>query len=254
MLVRSASDKLIPLVNVVDFDRVSGDVEINRRDQQRSGMIFANVENRDLGSTVSDLDRKLRSVPLPQDVSYHIAGDWEYQQRSFADMRFGFGLAVILMYMVMAAQFESFRDPLLIMLTVPFSGVGVIAALLLTHMTFNVQSFIGIIVLAGIVVNNSIVLVDYINRLRRKETEESWTQLLVTAGSRRLRPIVMTTLTTTVAMLPLALGWGEGGELQAPMATVVIGGLLAGMLVSLGIIPVVYRLFYSLQSQRVPST
>lgn len=254
VLVRSASDKLIPLVNVVDFDRVSGDVEINRRDQQRSGMIFANVENRDLGSTVSDLDRKLRSVPLPQDVSYHIAGDWEYQQRSFADMRFGFGLAVILMYMVMAAQFESFRDPLLIMLTVPFSGVGVIAALLLTHMTFNVQSFIGIIVLAGIVVNNSIVLVDYINRLRRKETEESWTQLLVTAGSRRLRPIVMTTLTTTVAMLPLALGWGEGGELQAPMATVVIGGLLAGMLVSLGIIPVVYRLFYSLQSQRVPST
>ncbi len=252
VLVRSAANKLIPLVNVIEFDRVSGDVEINRRDQQRSGVIYANVEDRDLGSTVSDLDRKLRSVPLPQDVSYHIAGDWEHQQRSFADMRFGFGLAVILMYMVMAAQFESFRDPLLIMLTVPLSGVGVIAALLLTHMTFNVQSFIGIIVLAGIVVNNSIVLVDYINRLRRTETEESWTQLLVTAGSRRLRPIVMTTLTTTIAMLPLALGWGEGGELQAPMATVVIGGLLAGMLVSLGIIPVVYRLFYGLQPQRVP--
>ena len=241
--VRSINDKLVPLKNIVNFKRDSGDVEINRRDQQRTIVVYADVEGNDLGHTVSELKSRLNSLAMPGEITYRIAGDWENQQQSFADLRSGFMLALVLMYMVMAAQFESLRDPLLILFTVPLAGVGVIVALITTNTTLNAQSFIGIIILSGIVVNNSIVLVDYVNRLRQVEPDWSCQRLLTTAAVRRFRPIIMTTLTTVFAMLPLAIGWGEGGELQAPMARVVIGGLLTGTLVTLFAIPMVYRFF-----------
>jgi HAE1 family hydrophobic/amphiphilic exporter-1 len=241
--VRSSNDKLVPLKNIVNFNRDADDVEIERRDQQRTAVIYADVEGSDLGRIVADLKHRLNSLAMPAGITYRIGGDWEHQQKSFADLRKGFILALVLMYMVMAAQFESLRDPLLILFTVPLAGIGVILALITTNTTLNAQSFIGIIILSGIVVNNSIVLVDYVNRLRQAEPDWSCMQLLTTAAVRRFRPIIMTTLTTVFAMLPLAIGWGEGGELQAPMARVVIGGLLTGTLVTLFAIPMVYRFF-----------
>jgi HAE1 family hydrophobic/amphiphilic exporter-1 len=141
------------------------------------------------------------------------------------------------MYMVMAAQFESLRDPLLILVTIPLGAIGVILALVLTGTTLNVQSFIGIVVLSGIVVNNAIVLIDYNNYLKRHEPDLAPRERIVRASVRRFRPILMTTLTTVLGMLPIAFGLGEGGELQAPMARVVIGGLISGTLITLIAIP-----------------
>ncbi len=148
-------------------------------------------------------------------------------------------LAIVLVYMVMAAQFESFRDPLVILFSIPLAAVGVILVLFLTNTTFNIQAFIGVIMLAGIVVNNAIVLVDYTNLLRRRDGLQL-RHAVELAGRRRLRPILMTTLTTVLAMVPMALGIGEGGEVQAPMARVVIGGLLASTLITLIVIPILY--------------
>ena len=144
-----------------------------------------------------------------------------------------------MVYMVMAGQFERLLDPLVIMFAVPFAAIGVLASLHVTGTTFNVNSFIGIILLVGIVVNNAIVLVDYIN-LKMREENLSVVDAVVLAGRTRLRPILMTTLTTVLALVPLALAWGEGGEIQAPMARVVIGGLITSMLVTLVLVPVLY--------------
>ena len=152
-------------------------------------------------------------------------------------MTFAAILALILVYMVMASQFESLRDPLIILFSVPLALIGIVLMLLLTETTFNIQAFLGVIVLVGIVVNNAIVLLDYTNRLRR---EQRWDlrEAVITAGSRRLRPILMTTITTMLGLAPMALGLGEGGELQAPMARVVIGGLATSTLITLVVIPV----------------
>ena len=168
-----------------------------------------------------------------------IVGDYEEQQRSFRELTNGLVLAVVLMYMVMASQFESFRDPLVILVTIPLGAIGVILALLLTDTTLNAQSFIGTVMLAGIVVNNAIVLVDCIKQRLQNQGDEDFSEVIVGASVRRFRPILMTTLTTVLAMLPIAWGWGEGGELQAPMARVVIGGLLSGSLITLLAIPIV---------------
>ena len=168
-------------------------------------------------------------------------GEYEEQQKAFNGLILCLVLAVILVYMVMAAQFESLRDPLVIIFSIPLAAVGVILILFLTNTTFNIQAFIGIIMLAGIVVNNAIVLVDYINVLRRRDGLPL-RQAVELAGRRRLRPILMTTLTTVLAMVPMALGIGEGGEVQAPMARVVIGGLTASTLITLVFIPTLYTI------------
>ena len=154
-------------------------------------------------------------------------------------MTFAAILALVLVYMVMAAQFESLRDPFIILLSIPLAGIGVVTMLIFTETTFNMQGFLGLIVLLGIVVNNAIVLVDYTNLLRR-EHGYSLREAVVIAGTRRLRPILMTTVTTVLGLTPMALGLGEGGELQAPMARVVIGGLTTSTLITLVFIPVVY--------------
>jgi HAE1 family hydrophobic/amphiphilic exporter-1 len=143
--------------------------------------------------------------------------------------------------MVMASQFESLRDPFIILFSIPLAFVGVVVMLVLTETTFNIQGFLGVIVLVGIVVNNAIVLIDYTNLLRR-EHNYSLRDAVITAGSRRLRPILMTTVTTVLALVPMALGLGEGGELQAPMARVIIGGLTTSTLITLIFIPVIYTM------------
>jgi HAE1 family hydrophobic/amphiphilic exporter-1 len=232
--------QIVPLKNLVRFEPGESPLTIERLDRQRVAIVSAGVEGRDLGSVVEELEQKLAALPLPEDFTIDIGGDWEEQQESFRALQFGFVLAVVFMYIIMAAQFESLRDPLLILLTLPLGAIGVMLVFVFWGTTLNVQSFIGIVVLAGIVVNNAIVLVDYVNQLRQAEPEADVKTLIQRAAVRRLRPILMTTLTTVLGMWPMALGHGDGGELQAPLARVIFGGLLSGTLMTLVAIPVVY--------------
>ena len=251
--VGTASGAIVPLQSIVDFKQQRAPVSINRADQQRMVVVSADVEDRDLDSAVKELRTRLHDLEVPLGFSYQITGDWEQQQESFNALLQGFVLAILLMYMVMASQFESLRDPVVIMVSVPLGAIGVILVFVLTPTTLNVQSFIGVIMLAGIVVNNAIVLVDYMNQLARNSPELSIDEVVRQASVRRFRPIVMTALTTVLAMLPIALGLGEGGELQAPLARVVIGGLATGTLTTLFAIPLIYRAVHR-TSQSAPES
>jgi hydrophobic/amphiphilic exporter-1 (mainly G- bacteria), HAE1 family len=239
--VATPSGRIIPLKNLVTFSSDEAPVTIARLDRQRVMFVTGSVEDRDLGGVVRDLRRQLSQIPTIPGFTLNVAGDWEDQQKSFTALLQGFLLAIVLMYMVMASQFESLTDPLLILLTLPLAAIGVVAVLVLSETTLNVQSFIGLVMLAGIVVNNAIVLIDYMNQLRQREPTLSATEIAARAASRRFRPIVMTTLTTVLAMFPIALGIGDGGELQAPMARVVIGGLVSSTLITLIAIPLAWR-------------
>ena len=240
--VTTEDGMLIPLGNLVSFELGSAPLAIDRVDRQRVVVITASSEGRDLGNVVDDLKTELASLSVPEGFHVDISGDWEEQQESFNLLVQGFLLAVLLMYMVMAAQFESLRDPFLILFTIPLAAVGVILVLVFWDTSLNVQSFIGLIVLAGVVVNNAIVLVDYTNKLRARHPEKPALEITRMASVRRFRPIIMTTLTTVLGMLPVAIGAGEGGELQAPVARVVIGGLLSGSVITLVLIPLILRI------------
>jgi HAE1 family hydrophobic/amphiphilic exporter-1 len=231
----------VPVSSLVSMQRREGPVSIERKDQERLVTVSANFTDRDMGSVISDISDGLREIPTPPEFAMIFGGEFEEQQKAFNGLVLCLILAVILVYMVMAAQFESLRDPLVILFSIPLASVGVILILFLTNTTFNIQAFIGIIMLAGIVVNNAIVLVDYINLLRRRDGLPL-RQAVELAGRRRLRPILMTSLTTVLAMVPMALGIGEGGEVQAPMARVVIGGLTASTLITLIFIPTLYTI------------
>lgn len=231
----------VVLRNVVRAVPLEGPVSLERKDQERIITIRANFTGRDMGSVVSDIRRELRSVPVPRDFAILFGGDFEEQQKAFRELLFGFILAIVLVYMVMAGQFESFRDPFVVLFSIPMALIGVVVTMILTGTIFSMQAFIGCIMLAGIVVNNAILLVDCTNQLRRSENLPLM-EAIRTAGSCRLRPILMTTFTTVLALLPLSFGLGEGGEAQAPLARVVIGGLLSSTMITLVLIPVVYSL------------
>ena len=186
-------------------------MEIHRLDQERIITISGEVTGRDMGGAVSDLQAALREIQIPSDFAVLFAGDYQEQKEAFNELSWGLLLALVLVYMVMAAQFESFLDPLIIMFSVPFATIGVLLALVLTGTTLNVNSFIGIMMLAGIVVNNAIVLVDYIN-LKVREDALSIREAVIQGGRARLRPILMTSLTTMLAMIPLAIGIGDGAR------------------------------------------
>jgi HAE1 family hydrophobic/amphiphilic exporter-1 len=241
ILVNSEGQPVV-LRNVVDVKPRSGPVRIDRKDQERLVTVSANISGRDMESIVQDIQKGLQSLPRPRDFSIVIAGDYEEQQKASRELTMSFILAIILVYMVMACQFESLRDPFVVMFSVPMASVGVILMLFLTNTTFNIQSMIGCIMLGGIVVNNAILLVDHTNLLRRRD-KMPLMQAIEEAGRRRLRPILMTASTTMLGLTPLAIGLGEGGEAQAPMARAVIGGLMSASLITLIIIPIVYSLF-----------
>lgn len=242
LTVTNAEGEPVVLRNIVSFDPRSGPVQIDRKNQERLITVRANIEGRDLGSILSDIRRDLQTLPVPRGLSINFGGDYEDQQEAFRELLIGLILALVLVYMVMACLYESLRDPFVVMFSVPLAIIGVVLMLFLTNTTFNLQSFIGCIMLGGIVVNNAILLVDYTNLLRRKENM-SIGEAIVEAGRRRLRPILMTAMTTICGLIPLALGLGEGGEAQSPMARAVIGGLLSSTLITLVVIPVVYSLF-----------
>ena len=177
---------------------------------------------------------------MPAGIAATVTGQNEEMQESFSSMQFALALAVFLVYLIMASQFESLTHPLVILFTIPLALVGAVWALFITGTTLNVIALIGVIMLAGIVVNNAIVLVDLINQLRASGMEKF--AAIREAGRARLRPIMMTTLTTALGLLPMALGFGEGSEVRTPMAITVIGGLLVSTMLTLVVIPVVYSL------------
>jgi HAE1 family hydrophobic/amphiphilic exporter-1 len=232
----------VVLRNVVESVPLEGPVRIERKDQERTVFVSANFTGRDLGSIVADTRDVLHQIPVPKDFAVIIGGDYEEQQEAFRELLFGIILALVLVYMVMAGQFESLRHPFLVLFSVPMAVIGVVLGLTLSGTPFSLNAYIGCIMLGGIIVNNAILLVDYTNLMRRRDGLPV-REALTVAGSRRLRPILMTTLTTILGLLPLSLGWGEGGEAQAPLARVVIGGLTSSTLITLVLIPVVYSIF-----------
>jgi HAE1 family hydrophobic/amphiphilic exporter-1 len=217
-----------------------GPAEIRRVALQRVAIITANIAYGDLGTAAAEAGRIVAQTPMPEGISAMVSGQSEEMTESFRSMQFALALAIFLVYIVMASQFESLIHPLVILFTIPLALVGAVLALFLTGTTINIVALIGVIMLAGIVVNNAIVLVDLINQLRAQGMDRI--EAIMEAGAARLRPILMTSLTTALGLLPMALGFGEGSEVRAPMAITVIGGLLVSTMLTLIVIPVVYSL------------
>ncbi len=248
MLVNPEAERPLPLSAVARIETGLGPAEIRRVDQERVAQVLAEVGAGDLGTAVAAVRTALRDWPLPPGFSLRVTGQNESMQASFQSLYFALGLAVFLVYLVMASQFESLLQPFVILFSVPLALIGAVLALWLSGATISVVVLIGGIMLAGIVVNNAIVLVDLINQLRRQG--EPLLRAIEQAGRQRLRPILMTTLTTVLGLLPLALGLGEGAEIRAPMAVTVIGGLLLSTLLTLVVVPVIYSLVVPAQHPR----
>ena len=230
----------VRLGSIATMEVVQGPAEIHRLGRRRVAMVTANLAGRDLGSVLEELRPELAGVPLPANVTIELGGQNEEMAKSFRSLQMAILLAVFLVYLVMAAQFESFLYPFIIMFTVPLALMGAVIGLTLTGTPLSVIAAIGAIMLAGIVVNNGIVLVDRINQLRRERRD--LLDAVMGAGRERFRPILMTTLTTVLGLLPMALGLGEGAELRAPLAITVISGLLLATLLTLVVVPVTYTL------------
>ena len=201
-----------------------------------------------MGSISRDIQAKLDQVPLPSGYTIEFGGTSQEMMDSFADLGLALIMAILLVYMIMAAQFEGLLYPFVIMFSLPPTVIGVIIGLAVTGQTLNILSMIGMIMLAGIVVNNAIVLVDYINVLRRDHGMEKF-EAIVTAGRTRLRPILMTTLTTVCGMLPQLLSSAEGSELMAPLAATIVFGLSFSTLITLILVPVMYYILDSLAAR-----
>ncbi len=240
LIVNPAQARPVTLDAVADILVATGPAEVRRLDQERVAIISANIASGDLGSATLVAEALLTDIPMPSDVTYQVLGQSEEMQNSIRSMQFAIGLAIFLVYLVMASQFESLRHPLVIIISVPLALVGAVSALYVAGMTISVVALIGAIMLVGIVVNNAIVLIDLVNQLRGVGYDIR--RAITEAAEARLRPILMTTLTTTLGLAPMAIGFGEGSEVRAPMAVTVIGGLLVSTLLTLVVIPVVYSL------------
>ncbi|MDR7521739.1 MAG: efflux RND transporter permease subunit [Armatimonadota bacterium] len=229
---------VVPLRQLAEIVGTPGPTQIQRRNRERVITLTGNIAGRDVGATIAEVRKTILAQRLPPGFSVAFSGEFEDQRESFAQLLTGFLMSLVLVYMVMASQFERLLEPFLIMAAVPFALVGVVAALLLTGTTLNVQSGLGAIVLVGVAVNNGIVLITY--ALQLENDGVPLREALARAGQRRLRPILMTTLTTTFGLLPLAIGLGEGSELQVPLARAIVGGLVTSTIGTLFLIPALY--------------
>jgi len=240
LIINPQSERPVPLSSVAEIVVGEGPAEIRRSDQERVALIEANLAYGDLGAAAQEAGQLLSGVKLPYGLSMRVTGQSEEMNASFKSLLFALGLAIFLVYLVMAAQFESLLHPFVILFSIPLAAIGVTLALWLTDTRFSVIVFIGLIMLAGIVVNNAIVLVDLINQLRARGMERI--AAIREAAHLRLRPIMMTTLTTLLGLLPMAFGIGEGSEMRTPMAITVIGGLMTSTMLTLLVVPVMYSL------------
>ncbi|MCU0639236.1 MAG: efflux RND transporter permease subunit [Candidatus Krumholzibacteria bacterium] len=240
LVINPESDRPVTLDAVADITVDTGPGEIRRIDQERSAIVTANLNHGDLGSAAAEINSIISGVAMPLDFTAKLAGQNREMSASFRSLQLALLLAVFLVYLVMASQFESFLHPFVILFTIPLALIGSVLALFITRSTISVVVFIGLILLAGIVVNNAIILIDFINKIRAGGAGKA--EAILAGGRSRLRPILMTTITTVLGLLPLALGIGEGAELRAPMAITVIGGLTVSTLLTLLVIPVVYAL------------
>lgn len=251
VMLRAPSGKLVQLDTLAKVVRNSGPVTINRKYLQRIIDVTANVApGSDLGSASADAQAALDSIPPPENFSAHLGGQTAAQKQAFGGLAFAAVLALALVYMVLASQFKSLIDPLVIMFSVPMGVSGVILMLLATHTTLNVNSFMGIIMMVGIVVSNGVLLVDFANVLRGRGKDLM--EATIEAGRTRLRPILMTTLATVVGLIPMAAGIGEGSETNLPLARAVIGGLTFSTIFTLFLVPSLYTLLDRFAKRRAP--
>ncbi|MGB9792277.1 MAG: efflux RND transporter permease subunit, partial [Thermacetogeniaceae bacterium] len=234
----------VPLREIAEIREGVTPAVIRRQDQTRVCTITGDLAGRPLGVVIRDIKARLAGLRLPPGYEITYGGQQKMMQESFSSLGFALVLGILLVYMVMASQFESLLHPFVIMFTIPLALIGVVLAFIITGKTFGVTAFIGVILLAGIVVKNGIVLVDYINTLRRRGLSRE--EAILQAGPVRLRPVLMTALTAMLGMLPLAIGAGEGGELDSPLAVAVIGGLFVATFLTLIVIPVVYTVLEDL--------
>jgi multidrug efflux pump subunit AcrB len=240
LTITSSNGSQILLGNIATIELANSPVQIDRKYQQRIVDVTANVTGRDLGSVANDIQKKLETLNVPAGFEIKQSGNVEQQKKTFGDLLFAFALAILLVYVVMASQFQSFLDPFIIMFTVPLGIVGVLWALFFTDTTLSVTSFQGIIVMVGIVVSNGILLVDYTNHLRLRGLDLQ--SAIVRGGKTRLKPIIMTSLATVFGLIPMAMGIG-GEKTQAPLAIAVIGGLTVSTILTLFLVPALYEVF-----------
>lgn len=238
--IELGTGNFVPLSSLADMRIVPGPSEIRRVGQRRVAVVSANLKGRDLGSVSREIEERFSTLSLPTGYIVTLGGQNREMQTSFASLRLAMLLAVFLVYIVMASQFESLLHPLVILFSIPLGLIGVVYGLYLLEMPLSIVVFIGVIMLAGIAVNNAIVLVDYVNLLRRRGVPRD--EAIVQAGQVRLRPILMTTMTTVLGLAPMALGLGEGAEIRVPMAVTVIAGLLCSTFLTLLVIPALYAL------------
>jgi len=241
VLVSNAQGLVLPAKNLMTVANETGPVQINRKNQQRITSVSAEPEVT-MSEAIKAVEERKSQLNVPKDFNVGFGSEYEEQLRAFNQLRMVLILALVLVYAVMASQYESLRDPFIIMFSVPTAAIGVVLALKLTGTSFNMQAYIGIIMLAGIVVSNGILLVDYTNVLRRRDGLPL-REAVEVAGRTRLRPILMTSIATVLGLVPMSLGIGEGSELQVPLARVVIGGLTTSLMITLVLVPTVYTLF-----------
>ena len=241
VLLSTPSGQVLPAKNVMVIDRGTGPVSIERKNQERVQRVNAETETT-LSEAVEAVRSRMNEIDVPKDFAVGFGNEVEEQNRSFNELRLVLILAIILVYTVMASQYESLRDPFIIIFSIPLAAIGVVGMLMITGTPFSMQAYIGVIMLAGIVVSNAILLVDYTNTLRHRDKMELRAAIEL-AGRHRLRPILMTSLCTALGLVPMALGIGEGAELQAPLARVVIGGLMTSTIITLVFVPAMYTLF-----------
>jgi len=240
LIVNPGSSRPVTLAAVAEVVATSGPSEIHRADQTRVAIVSASLRDTDLGGAVREVEQMVKADPLAAGIGMHIGGQGEELAESVKSLLFAFGLAIFLVYLVMASQFESLLHPFVILFTIPLALVGAVLALLLTGKPVSVVVFIGLILLVGLVTKNAIILIDKVNQLREEGVAKR--DALIEGARSRLRPIIMTTLCTLFGFLPLAIAMGEGAEVRSPMAITVIGGLLVSTLLTLLVIPVVYDL------------
>ncbi len=241
LIVNPGGKVPIPLSSVANVSILSGPNEIRRVDQDRAAIISANITDISLKDAVEKIYDVIQNYPIPPEFSYELTGQNKEMETSMNSLAMAMILAMFLVYIVMASQFESFLHPFLILFTIPMAFIGVFVTLFVLNIPIGITVYIGMIVLVGIVVNNAIVLIDYINTLRKRGMEKL--EAIKQAGQVRLRPILITTFTTVLGLFPMAVGLGEGTEIRAPMAVSIIAGLLSATFLSLILIPVVYNKF-----------